>query len=120
MAGWCGTSDAPASGGGVAEMLKVLVAYGRVAGADTRWLVLDGDAEFFAITKRLHNFLHGSTGDGGRLDDRARTHYQEVLALHVAVLVGTSPHVRHGARPEDGPWRRTRPGEPDDRWPTRP
>lgn len=47
------------SGGGVAEMLKQVVAYGRGAGVDARWLVLPGDPPFFALTKRLHNMLHG-------------------------------------------------------------
>jgi trehalose synthase len=79
--------NATASAGGVAEMLHVLVAYGRGAGVDTRWLVLDGDAEFFAITKRLHNFLHGSVGDEGSLDGAARTHYEEVLARNLDELL---------------------------------
>ena len=59
--------NSTAQGGGVAEMLQVLLAYGRGAGVDTRWLVLDGDPDFFLITKRLHNMLHGSRGDGGVL-----------------------------------------------------
>lgn len=71
--------NATATGGGVAEMLQVILAYGRGAGVDTRWLVLDGDSEFFTATKRLHNFLHGSLGDGGALDDRVRDHYAAVL-----------------------------------------
>jgi trehalose synthase len=56
-----------AVGGGVAEMLQVLLSYTRGAGIDARWLVIDGDAEFFAVTKRLHNRLHGAPGDGGPL-----------------------------------------------------
>ena len=35
--------NATAHGGGVAEMLAGLLAFGRGAGVDTRWLVLDGD-----------------------------------------------------------------------------
>lgn len=85
--------NATAQGGGVAEMLQVLIAYGRGAGVDTRWLVLDGDPEFFTITKRLHNFLHGSTGDGKELDDRARAHYETVLARN---LQDTLEHVHPG------------------------
>lgn len=71
--------NATSRGGGVAEMLQALLAYGRGAGVDTRWLVLDGDHEFFTITKRLHNFLHGSTGDGGELGEEQRSHYRRVL-----------------------------------------
>src|SRR6478672_7784809 len=59
--------NATAHGGGVAEMLQTLLAYGRGAGIDNRWLVLEGDAAFFEITKRLHNMLHGDPGDGGRV-----------------------------------------------------
>ena len=59
--------NSTAKGGGVAEMLQTLLAYGRGAGVDTRWLVLHGEEEFFAITKRLHNRLHGAAGDGGPL-----------------------------------------------------
>jgi trehalose synthase len=55
------------SGGGVAEMLRVLLPYTRGAGIDARWFVLEGDPEFFRITKRLHHRLHGQVGDGGPL-----------------------------------------------------
>src|SRR5436190_18108130 len=61
--------NATASGGGVAEMLQGLLSYSRGAGVDARWLVLDGDAEFFKVTKRIHNVLHGTSGDGGELGD---------------------------------------------------
>ena len=57
--------NATAIGGGVAEMLQTLLAYGRGAHIENRWLVLNGEPEFFAITKRLHNRLHGDLGDGG-------------------------------------------------------
>ncbi|GAB3762339.1 trehalose synthase [Nocardioides ginsengisegetis] len=59
--------NATAHGGGVAEMLQTLLANARGVGIDTRWLVLSGSPEFFAITKRLHNVLHGEPGDGGEL-----------------------------------------------------
>jgi trehalose synthase len=71
--------NATAQGGGVAEMLTTLLAYGRGAGVDTRWLVLAGDPEFFATTKRLHNVLHGEPGDGGPLGRSERDHYVAVL-----------------------------------------
>jgi trehalose synthase len=71
--------NATPKGGGVAEMLQALLAYGRGAGVDTRWLVLDGDRDFFAITKRLHNLLHGSPGDGRPLGAEERDHFARVL-----------------------------------------
>ena len=57
--------NSTAAGGGVAEMLQVLLPFSRGAGVDARWLVVDADPEFFAITKRLHHRLHGRPGDGG-------------------------------------------------------
>jgi trehalose synthase len=85
--------NATAHGGGVAEMLQNLLAYGQGAGVDTRWLVLDGDPEFFATTKRLHNALHGDAGDGGSLGDREHAHYQDVLAANLARISGlVRPH----------------------------
>jgi trehalose synthase len=81
---WCVNSTA--QGGGVAEMLRSLLAYTRGAGVDSRWSVLQGDAEFFAITKRLHNHLHGAVGDGGPLGPAERAHYEEVTAAGTAEL----------------------------------
>ncbi len=78
--------NSTASGGGVAEMLQVLLAYGRGADVDTQWLVLDGDPQFFQITKALHNALHGSligrTGFGA--EDQA--HYERVMSANLAQL----------------------------------
>lgn len=74
--------NSTASGGGVAEMLQVLVGYIRGAGIDTRWLVLEGDPEFFAITKRLHNRIHGVQGDSGPLGSHEADHYTEVTAAN--------------------------------------
>jgi trehalose synthase len=68
--------------GGVVELLVSLLAYARGAGVDTRWVVIEGSPEFFAVTKRIHNRLHGSVGDGGPLDDRARRVYEQTLAAN--------------------------------------
>jgi trehalose synthase len=81
--------NATSQGGGVAEMLQSLLAYGRGVGVDTRWLALAGDAEFFAITKRLHNVLHGSPGDGGPLGARERAHYEKVLRANFEEISGS-------------------------------
>ena len=78
--------NSTARGGGVAEMLQVLLAYARGAGADARWLIFQGDAEFFDLTKRLHNHLHGSAGDGGPLNLAVRRHYDEVTATNADAL----------------------------------
>ena len=75
--------NATSKGGGVAEMLQYILAYGRGAGVDTRWLVLDGDHDFFMITKRLHNLLHGSPGDGGPLGLQQQEHFTKVLSFNL-------------------------------------
>lgn len=82
--------NSTASGGGVAEMLQTLLAYVRGAGVDARWLVIEGDPRFFAITKRIHNGLYGSPGDGGPLGPRERLLYEQVQrrnAEHVLAVV---------------------------------
>jgi trehalose synthase len=70
--------NSTSAGGGVAEMLHVLVGYLRGAGVDARWLVIEGDAEFFDITKRVHNRIHGFAGAPGALGPEATAHYAEV------------------------------------------
>ena len=72
--------NSTARGGGVAEMLGPLLAYARGSGVDARWAVIGGDAPFFAITKRLHNRLHGVVGDGGPLGPAERATYDAALA----------------------------------------
>src|SRR4051794_2612000 len=73
-----------ALGGGVVELLRPLIAYARGVGIDARWFVIEGPPEFFAVTKRIHNRLHGSAGDGGPLDGDARRIYETVLAENMA------------------------------------
>jgi trehalose synthase len=78
--------NSTATGGGVAEMLQTLLAYGRGAGLDIRWLVIRGDPDFFEITKRIHNGLYGSPGDGGALGEAERRHYERVLRTNADEL----------------------------------
>jgi trehalose synthase len=81
--------NSTARGGGVAELLQSLLAYARGAGVDARWSVIDGDADFFAITKRIHNRLHGWPGDGGDLGPAERAHYEETLEANARELAET-------------------------------
>jgi trehalose synthase len=79
--------NSTAAGGGVAEMLHTLLAYARGLGVDTRWLVMNGGPDFFRITKRIHNALHGEPGDGSELDRGAAEIYELVAARNAAELV---------------------------------
>jgi trehalose synthase len=78
--------NSTARGGGVAEMLQSLLAYARGAGVDVRWVTISGNAPFFAVTKRIHNNLHGSPGDGGELGEAERRVYEEALAASAGAL----------------------------------
>ncbi|MGW1160061.1 glycosyltransferase [Streptomyces sp. NPDC002519] len=103
--------NSTATGGGVSELLGGLVRHQRAG-----WAVIDGTAEFYAMTKYLHHLLHGQ-GDPGRLDDPALLHiYRSTLAqqtdwftrrvtagdvvvLHDPQTLGLAPAVRAtGAR----------------------
>ncbi len=78
--------NSTARGGGVAEMLRSLLGYARGIGVDARWATIGGEPEFFALTKRLHNRLHGSEGDGGPLGDAERELYVRALEPGAAAL----------------------------------
>src|SRR3990172_1348626 len=65
------------TGGGVAELLQTLLAYVRGVGVDARWAVIKGDPRFFEITKRIHNHLYGTPGDGGPLGVAQRRDYED-------------------------------------------
>jgi len=47
-------------GGGVAEILNRLVPLLNEVGLQARWEVVQGTQDFFALTKNLHNALHGA------------------------------------------------------------
>ena len=78
--------NSTAAGGGVAELLQTLLAYARGAGIDARWVVIEGDAGFFEITKRIHNHLYGTAGDGGPLGPDEHRHYEEATARNADAL----------------------------------
>lgn len=46
-------------GGGVAEILSRMVPLLRELGVDTKWDVIKGGEQFFEVTKKFHNALHG-------------------------------------------------------------
>ncbi len=79
--------NSTASGGGVVELLRPLLGYSRGGGVDARWVVISGDPEFFTVTKRIHNRLHGFHGDRGELGAAERRMYERTLAANAAELV---------------------------------
>ncbi|MEN8158939.1 MAG: glycosyltransferase [Myxococcota bacterium] len=79
--------NSTAVGGGVAEMPPSLLGHARSVGIDTRWLVIEGNPDFFRVTKRLHHALHGSPGDGTPLDEKAREIYEATSRHNATDLV---------------------------------
>jgi trehalose synthase len=75
------------AGGGVAEMLRSWVGLARGLNIGMRWLTIRGSPEFFAITKRLHNRLHGEDGDGGELGEGERELYERVSGANAGALL---------------------------------
>ena len=74
-----------AQGGGVAEMLPTLIGLLRELGVDTRWVVIETDrAEFFALTKHVHNLIHGA-GEAD-LGPAERALFESVNAENAAAL----------------------------------
>jgi len=51
--------NSTAVGGGVAEILSRMVPLLKELGVDTRWDVIKGGEQFFEVTKKFHNVLHG-------------------------------------------------------------
>ena len=78
--------NSTAQGGGVAEMLRSLIGYTCGAGSDSRWVAITGDPEFFRITKRLHNLLHGHGGDGGPLGETERAVYERTCTANAELM----------------------------------
>ncbi len=97
-------------GGGVAEILQRLVPLMGELGLDAEWAVLEGDPEFFATTKAMHNALQGVEQ---ALTDRMLAHYLEVNRAN-AVRLGPEgdlvlvhdpqPAALVVARPAKGAW----------------
>lgn len=55
------TVNSTAVGGGVAEILNRMVPLCGELGVTIRWDVIKGGDDFYAVTKKIHNTLHGKT-----------------------------------------------------------
>jgi len=54
--------NSTAKGGGVAEILQSMTPLMNSLGIATEWIVINPPAEFFQVTKRIHNLLQGAPG----------------------------------------------------------
>src|SRR5215208_6945622 len=79
--------NSTATGGGVAELLPTQVSIPRELGVDVRWVVIDADRpEFFPLTKRLHNMIHGAAEPPLAPADRQL--YEAVSRANADALLG--------------------------------
>jgi trehalose synthase len=79
--------NSTAAGGGVAEMLWSWVGLARGLDIGMRWLTISAGPDFFTVTKRLHNRLHGEEGDGGELGKAEREIYERVSRENAAAVL---------------------------------
>ena len=63
-------------GGGVAEMISSLTLLTNSLGLRTEWRVIQGTADFFSITKKMHNALQGAEID---LSSIKKEIYEQVI-----------------------------------------
>lgn len=60
--------NSTAVGGGVAEILSRIVPLLKELGVDARWDLIKGGEQFFEVTKKFHNALHGRPAQIGEKD----------------------------------------------------
>jgi trehalose synthase len=78
--------NSTAQGGGVAELLPPQIKLMRDLGVDARWLVMETNRpEFFALTKRIHNMIHGAMQREFTAGDRSL--YEEVSRANAEALL---------------------------------
>jgi trehalose synthase len=78
--------NSTAQGGGVAELVPPQVTLMRDLGVDARWLVMETDRpEFFPLTKRIHNMIHGAVQQEFTAADRAL--YEDVSRANAEALL---------------------------------
>ncbi|MGH7151141.1 MAG: glycosyl transferase family 1, partial [Planctomycetota bacterium] len=75
--------NSTAVGGGVAEILHRMVPLFRELGLDARWEVIRGGEEFYAVTKKIHNALHGQPAEFSSRDFQV---YREATAENLSRL----------------------------------
>jgi trehalose synthase len=85
--------NATLAGGGVAELLGSTLPYLCLPGTRCRWVMIDSNPEYLDVTKRLHNWLHGFPGGGGKLGAQETRLYDKVIEDNAAQLLSlVAPH----------------------------
>jgi trehalose synthase len=79
-------------GGGVAEILHRIVPLLKELGVDARWDLIKGGEQFFDVTKKFHNALHGMPTEISQKDfdtflDTSRSNIEEVSIYGDVVFI---------------------------------
>jgi len=72
-------------GGGVAEILNSLVPLMNDIGIDTGWRILQGNPDFFGVTKKFHNALQGGTINFTELKRRLYVQTNESFSVYTHI-----------------------------------
>ncbi len=78
--------NSTAVGGGVAEILNRMVPLLQELGVDTRWDLIKGGEQFFEVTKKFHNALHGrpETVTGHDFDIFMETSLKNIAEVNIS------------------------------------
>jgi trehalose synthase len=71
--------NSTAVGGGVAEILNRMIPLMKELGVDARWEVIKGGADFFMVTKKFHNALHGQPEEITEADFKVYRDHTDLL-----------------------------------------
>lgn len=82
--------NSTATGGGVAEILSRMIPLLKDLGLDVHWEVIKGGEQFYNVTKKFHNALHGKKED---ITDGDLHCYLETVAQNVDGLSLDSDYV---------------------------
>ncbi|MFH0877191.1 MAG: glycosyltransferase [Candidatus Omnitrophota bacterium] len=96
-------------GGGVAEILNRMVPLLRELGVDTRWDLIKGGPDFYSVTKKFHNVLHGRKDDIGERDfeifmETTRQNVEEVQICGDVIFVHDPQPIGLIEKRKDNKW----------------
>lgn len=96
-------------GGGVAEILNRMVPLLKELGVDARWDVIKGGKQFFEVTKKFHNALHGKHEDVTKYDfevfmETSRSNIEELDTYGEVVFVHDPQPIALIQKKTDNKW----------------
>ncbi|MBU1998532.1 MAG: glycosyltransferase [Candidatus Omnitrophota bacterium] len=96
-------------GGGVAEILNRMLPLLRELGVDTRWDLIKGGEQFFNVTKKFHNLLHGRNDEITQKDfdifmETAQRNIEEVNTFGDIVFIHDLQPIALVKKKKDNKW----------------